>query len=68
MDKPKVETRNTEGELNASPETTADDAEQLSSMIGNGSHHAMELVQAPPPIPWNVLFPPGHPMHDPGRV
>ncbi|MCI0461142.1 MAG: hypothetical protein L0Z62_29700 [Gemmataceae bacterium] len=67
MDK-KVEISEIEGNLETSPETAADDAEQRPSKTETGSHDARQPVPGPPAIPWNVLFPPGHPLHDAGRT
>ena len=47
-------------------EATADANETL-AQAGNTPSPAQQPSKGPPPIPWHILFPPGHPMHGAGR-
>lgn len=48
-------------------EATAD-TEETTLKAASASALVQERSQGPPPVPWHILFPPGHPMHGAGRA
>lgn len=57
------QTRATPGESGEAPVDA-----NVAAPFKNDTSPAHEPPHAPPPIPWHILFPPGHPMHGAGHA
>ncbi len=58
------------GIIRVTPEETGQlptNPEEIRLEPGIASSPVQQSVQGPPPVPWHILFPPGHPMHGAGR-